>query len=144
MNASELTRRNISQPILQTPLFQPFLTDVAPGESPQEQGFNLLMRHRVDPSSVASKTNLYADTEKAHAGILQRPTGVAREVLQGASLGAVQPAFGLLNTLLGARRSRAVDQTGLANNDFARIHQSSKEDGAAVALTGDLHGIFNS
>lgn len=118
---SELTQKNISQPILQTPLFQPFLSDTAPAESPQEQGFNLVMRHRTDPSSVAARTSLYSDTERVHAGVLQRPSGVASSVLQGAPVGAVQPAFGLLSTILGERRERPSDQTGLTSNDFTHV-----------------------
>jgi hypothetical protein len=119
--AIDLTQQNISQPILQTPLFQPLLSEVAPALPPQEHGFDLVMRHGIDPSSVTSATTLYANTEKARAGVVQRPRGVAHEVLQGAFLGAVQPSFGLLSTILGDRRSRPNDQTGLANNDCVHV-----------------------
>jgi hypothetical protein len=30
----------------------------------------------------------------------------------------------------------------VAGDDFGRVHQSSEKDGAAVALAGDLHGVF--
>lgn len=124
VRASELTRNNVSQPILQTPLFQPFLTDVGPAQPPQEHGFNLVMQYGIDPSSIATRTTLYADTERVRAGILQRPKGVARDVIQGASLGAIQPSFGLLNTILGSRGDRPSDQTGLADHDFAHVFVS--------------------
>lgn len=121
VRASELTQRNVSQPVLQTPLFQPFLTDVAPAHPPEELGFNLVMQHGIDPSSIASRTSLYADTERVRAGVLQNPRGTAREVVQGASLGATQPAFGLLSTILGDRRDKPSDQTGLSDHDFVHV-----------------------
>jgi hypothetical protein len=121
VRASELTQKNISQPVLQTPLFQPIPTDVAPALPPQELGFNLVMQYGRDPSSVSNRTNLYVDTERVQAGILQRPSGIAREALQGASIGSIQPSFGLLNTILGERRNKPSDQSGLADNDFTHI-----------------------
>lgn len=133
VRASDLTQRNISQPVLQTPLFQPFLSTTAPAQPPQEHGFNLVMQYGIDPSAVANRTSLYADTERVHAGILQRPAGVAREVLQGASVGAIQPSFGLLNTILGERRTRPSDQTGLADNDFAHVLVSEPTNSRVIA-----------
>ena len=133
VRASDLTQRNVSQPVLQTPLFQPFLSNVAPAQPPQEHGFNLVMQYGIDPSSIATKTSLYADTERVHAGVVQRPAGVAREVLQGAAVGAVQPSFGLLNTILGERRTRPSDQTGLANNDFTHVMVTEPTNSRVIA-----------
>lgn len=121
VRASELTRRNVSQPIFQTPLYQPLLTEIAPAVSTQENSFDLLMRYGVDPSSSGNRTSLYASTERARAGVLQRPTGIAASVLQGTRNGSVGPSFGLLSTVVGDRRVRPSDQTGLANNDFAHV-----------------------
>ena len=121
VRASELTQKNISQPVLQTPVFQPVQTKVAPGLPPQELGFNLVMQYGIDPCSVTNRTSLYIDTERVQAGIVQRPSGIAREVLQGASVGSIQPSFGLLNTILGERRNKPSDQTGLADNDFTHV-----------------------
>lgn len=121
VRASDLTRRNVSQPILQMPIFQPLLVDVAPTTSTQENSFDLLLRHGIDPSIAANRTSLYADTERVHAGILQRPTGVASSVLQGARNGSVGPSFGLLSAVVGPRSVRPSDQTGLANNDFIHV-----------------------
>lgn len=132
VRASDLTQRNISQPILQTPLFQPLLSNVTPAQPTQENSFALIMRHGIDPSAVALPSNTYADTERVQAGVVQRPTGVAREVLQGTPLGSVRPSFGLLSTLVGEQRTRPADQTGLSSNDFAHVMVVEKTNVATI------------
>jgi len=124
--ASDLTARNVSQPILQTPLYQPAGSEITPTMSAQEHGADLIFRFGIDPAQVGTKTSLVADTEKVRAGILQRPRGVARDVLVGNVAGSVRASFGILNLLVGDPRGRPSDQFGVANTDYAHVQVYEK------------------
>jgi len=124
--ASDLTQQNISQPILQIPLYQPNSNAFGPSSSPQEHSFALLFRFGRDPASVATPTNLYISTEKAHAGILQLPSGVARAATLGAADGPPAASFGLLSSVVGSKKGRPADQTGLANNAYVPVYVSEE------------------
>jgi hypothetical protein len=137
VRASDLTRQNVSQPTLQTPLFQPPAAMVSPALPPQENGFNLLMRYGVDPAVVGTRTNAYADTAAVQAGVVQRPKGIAREVLTGPVAGPVRASFGLLSTVLGDQKGRPSDQQGLSNNDYT--HVSVKEQTNIITVEEDLY-----
>jgi len=119
--ASDLTGKNISQPTLQTPLFQPLGVEVTPVMPPQEHAYTLILQHGMDPSMVGARTTLIADTARTQAGVLQRPQGVARDVLIGTPAGSIRSSFGLLNLLLGEQKSKPTNQLGLATNDYTLV-----------------------
>lgn len=136
VRASELTNDNISQPTFQAPLYQPDVSDISPTTSPQENGYDLLLRYGIDPAVVGERTNHYVDTATVHAGILQRATGVAGEVLRGDPAGSTRAKFALLSTVLGSTRDRPADQLGLANNDYAQVLVKEKTN--ILTITEDL------
>lgn len=137
VKASDLTTQNVSQPVFQTPLFQPTVNEIVPLQPPQEYGFDLILKHGIDPAQMGNRTTQVVDTEKAYAGILQRPRGVAREAVIGSPVGAVKPAFGILNTVLGESQVKPSSQLGLANNDFT--HVQVEESTNIVTIEEDLY-----
>lgn len=137
VKASDLTSQNISQPIFQTPLFQPTINEIVPLQPPQEYGVDLILKHGIDPAQVGNKTTQVVDTERVYAGVLQRPRGVAREVVIGSAVGAVKPAFGILNTVLGESQGKPSSQLGLTNNDYT--HVQIEESTNVVTIEEDLY-----
>jgi hypothetical protein len=116
-----LTNANISQPVFQTPKYQPFVNEIVTATTPQEHSFNLLLQFSVDPSVVGTKTHSYTSTEKARKGVFVPLGGVAQQVLRQAPVGAIQPSYGLLNTYLTAPKNKPSDQTGLSDNDYVYV-----------------------
>lgn len=137
VKAFDLTVRNVSQPIFQTPLFQPTVNEIVSLQPPQEYGFDLILKHGIDPAQMGNKTTQVVDAEKAYAGVLQRPRGSAREAVIGSPVGAVKPAFGILNTILGDSQGKPSNQLGLSNNDYA--HVQVEENTNIVTIEEDLY-----
>lgn len=132
IRVSDLAQQNIAQPVLQTPLFQPLLSSVTPAQPTQENSFELVLRYGLDPAFISARSNTYADTEKVHAGVVQRPTGIARDVLLGTPVGATRPSYGLLSSVMGEKKSKPATQTGLSDNDFAHVMVVERTNTATV------------
>jgi len=137
VKASDLTVQNISQPTFQTPLFQPTVNEIVPVQPPQEYGFDLIFKHGIDPAQIGNRTSHIVDTEKAFAGVIQRPRNIAREVVVGSPVGAVKPSFGILNAVLGDSKDKPSNQLGLANNDYT--HVLVEENTNLVTIEEDLY-----
>jgi len=119
VKAADLTKENVSQPILQTPLFQPATNSIS-SISPSENANILLLRFGIDPATVGQKTHQIVDTKKVQDGIHQSLGGVAKAASWNVLAGSTRAAFGILGAVVKPN-AKPSDQLGLANDEMVLV-----------------------
>lgn len=133
VKASELTNKNVAQPILQTPLFQ---SRTALGAvSTQQSCMDLILNYKIDPSSIGAKADLILDTKQAQQGVSRSLTGIHQKIASESLEGAAKLSLQLLTSVL-SQNEKVESQAGLTDEDY--VYVEFEEQTNSVIVEEDL------